>query len=293
VDPALATLVDLKYRQHQFAENGNPGEGHQRTGANGKDLVIKIPPGTQVFDTEQQLLYDLIEPYQEIVIAHGGRGGRGNTHFATASRRVPDYAQPGEDGEELEVTLSLKLLADVSLIGFPNAGKSTLIRTVSRAKPRVADFPFTTLKPHLGVIRVDEDRSYVMADMPGLITGASEGIGLGLRFLKHIERTQIFVFLLTVDYDPDRSLVKDFESLRHELSQYDESLLQRPYMIAVSQIDRIDVQEKLQEEQEALSQYGTVHPFSSFSKDGLKPLLDGIANILNQQGRWSHHREDW
>jgi GTPase len=255
--------------------------------------MIKIPPGTQVFDTEQKLLYDLVEPYQEIVIAHGGRGGRGNTHFATASRRVPDYAQPGEDGEELEVTLSLKLLADVSLIGFPNAGKSTFIRTVSRAKPRVADFPFTTLKPHLGVIRVDEDRSYVMADMPGLITGASEGIGLGLRFLKHIERTEIFVFLLTVDYDPDRSLVKDFEALRYELSQYDETLLQRPYMIAVSQIDRIDVQEKLQEEQEALSQYGIVHAFSSFSKEGLKPLLDGIAHILNQQGRWSHYREEW
>lgn len=227
-------MVDLKYKQHQFADNGRPGEGHQRTGADGADLIIRVPPGTQVFDTNQQLLYDLIHVEQEIIIAHGGRGGRGNTHFATASRRVPDYAQPGEEGEELEVTLSLKLLADVSLIGFPNAGKSTLIRSVSRAKPRVADFPFTTLKPHLGVISVDEDRSYVMADMPGLITGASEGIGLGLRFLKHIERTKIFVFLLTMDYDPERGLLKDFEALRHELSQYDEQLLNRPHLIAIS-----------------------------------------------------------
>ena len=283
----------MKYKQHQFAPNGRPGEKHQKTGANGQDLVIKVPAGTQVFDENQTLLHDLTQNGQRIIIAHGGKGGRGNTHFATPSRRVPDYAQPGQEGEELEILLSLKLLADVSLIGFPNAGKSTLIRNVSRAKPRVADFPFTTLKPHLGVIRVDEDRSYVMADMPGLITGASEGIGLGLRFLKHIERTKIFVFLLTLDYGEERGLLADFLALRHELLQYEASLDQRPYVIAISQMDRLDVQERYQEEKDALAQYGTLYPFSSFSKEGLKDLLDAIARVLNQQGRWVDHDADW
>jgi GTP-binding protein len=220
-EPGLNTLVDLRYQQRQFAQNGRPGEGGKRTGSDGEDKLIRVPVGTQVIDEEGTLLLDLVTPYDEIVLARGGKGGRGNAHFATPSRRVPDFAQPGEEAEELEVTLSLKLLADVSLIGFPNAGKSTLIRTVSNAKPRVADFPFTTLKPHLGVVRVDEDRSYVMADMPGLIEGASEGIGLGLRFLKHIERTGVFVFLLTRDYGSGRSISQDYLTLRAELAQFD------------------------------------------------------------------------
>jgi GTP-binding protein len=205
-EPGLNTLVDLRYRQRQFASNGRPGEGSRCTGADGSDKLIRVPIGTQVLNESGELLFDLVTPHEEVVIARGGRGGRGNAHFATPSRRVPDFAQPGEEGEELEVTLSLKLLADVSLIGFPNAGKSTLIRSVSNAKPRVADFPFTTIKPHLGVVRVDEDRSYVMADMPGLIEGASEGVGLGLRFLKHIERTEVFIFLLTRDYGDGRGI---------------------------------------------------------------------------------------
>ena len=298
VDAGLNTLVDLRYRQRQFAENGRPGEGSQKTGANGADRLIRVPVGTQIIDEDGSLLHDLITPDQEVILARGGRGGRGNLHFVTPSRRVPDFAQPGEEGEELNVTLSLKLLADVSLIGFPNAGKSTLIRTVSNAKPRVADFPFTTIKPHLGVIRVDEDRSYVMADMPGLIEGASEGIGLGLRFLKHIERTGIFVFLLTRDYGEGRSITDDLITLRRELAQFDASLLERPHLIAISQADRLDVQEVIDDELQRLSEIAgidsaQVFPFSSFSKEGLNDLLNGINKLLNESGRWPTVNDEW
>lgn len=295
VDKNLATLIDLRYRQRQFAKNGQPGGGNDCTGADGSDLVIRVPQGTQVLNEAGELLYDLVEPDQELVLAKGGRGGRGNAQFATPSRRTPDYAQPGEEGEELEVTLSLKLLADIALIGFPNAGKSTLIRSVSGAKPRVADFPFTTLQPQLGVVRVDDDKSYVMADMPGLIEGASEGVGLGLRFLKHIERAQAFLFLVTLDYDPERGICHDFEVLRRELERYDPALLTRPFLIGVSQVDRLDVQEQLDEALETLSSYGRVFPFSSFSKEGLKPMMDAIAALLQESGRWGEadQGEDW
>jgi GTP-binding protein len=293
VDEALATLVDLRYQQRQYASNGRPGEGSQCTGADGADKVIRVPVGTQILSEEGELLHDLITPGQELVIAKGGRGGKGNMNFATPSRRTPDFAQPGEEGEEFTVNLSLKLLADVSLIGFPNAGKSTLIRTVSNAKPRVADFPFTTIKPHLGVIRVDEDRSYVMADMPGLIEGASEGVGLGLRFLKHIERTGLFVFLLTRDYGDGRGIYEDFLTLRNELKQFDEDLLNRPYLIAISQCDREDVQEVLDEAQESLQSFGKVFAFSSFSKEGLKPLMTAISQLLMTSNRWSNEDNEW
>ena len=293
VDPSLATLVDLKYKQRLYAENGQPGSGNDRTGAQGSDLTIRVPCGTQVIDETGRLLYDLTDPDDRVTLAQGGRGGKGNAQFATPSRRTPDFAQPGEEGEELELNLSLKLLADVALIGFPNAGKSALIRAISKAKPRVADFPFTTLKPQLGVIRVDEDRSYVMADMPGLIKGASEGVGLGLRFLKHIERTQIFVFLVTLDYDPERGITSDFTALREELEHYNSDLLQRPFIIAISQIDRVDVQDQLESAVEELAVHGEVYPFSSFSKTGLKSLLDAISLRLNASGRWSRNLDDW
>lgn len=295
VDKNLATLIDLRYRQRQFAQNGQPGGGNDCTGADGADLIIRVPQGTQVINEAGEQLYDLVEHDQELILAKGGRGGRGNAQFATPSRRTPDYAQPGEEGEELEVTLSLKLLADIALIGFPNAGKSTLIRSVSGAKPRVADFPFTTLQPQLGVVRVDEDKSYVMADMPGLIEGASEGVGLGLRFLKHIERAQAFLFLVTLDYDPSRGICTDFEVLRRELKRYDPALLERPFLIGVSQVDRVDVQEQLDEALKALAPYGRVFPFSSFSKEGLKPLMDAISELLQESGRWGEAGggEDW
>lgn len=272
-----------------MAQNGRPGEGSDCTGADGEDLIIRVPLGTQVRNEDGDLLFDLVEMHQEVILAKGGRGGRGNAMFATPSKRTPDFAQPGEEGESKEVQVTLKLLADVSLIGFPNAGKSTLIRTVSRAKPRVADFPFTTLRPHLGVVRVDDDRSYVMADMPGLIEGASEGQGLGLRFLKHIERTPLFLFLLTLDYGEGRDPVNDFLILRKELGNYDPKLLDRPFLIALSQADRQDVQNLYPDVQKALSEYGFVYLFSSFSKEGIDDLMKAIANQLNELDRWSSH----
>ncbi len=289
VDPNLATLIDLRYKQRQFARDGQPGGTNDCTGADGDDLVVRVPPGTQVLNAEGELLYDLVAPGAEVMLARGGKGGKGNAQFATPSRRTPDFAQPGEDGEEFEVMLSLKLLADIALIGFPNAGKSTLIRTVSNARPRVADFPFTTLQPQLGVVRVDDDRSYVMADMPGLIEGAADGVGLGLRFLKHIERAQAFLFLVTLSYEPERGITSDFEVLRRELGRFNPDLLSRPYLIGVSQIDRVDVQDHLDEAVAELSQHAPVYPFSAFSKDGLKELTDAVTALLAAQGRWGEH----
>lgn len=293
VDPSLATLLDLRYKTDHIAQNGRPGEGSDCTGADGEDLIIRVPLGTQVHDEDGELLFDLVQMHQEVILARGGRGGRGNAMFATPSKRTPDHAQPGEEGDCKEIQLTLKLLADVSLIGFPNAGKSTLIRTISKAKPRVADFPFTTLRPHLGVIKVDEDRSYVMADMPGLIEGASEGQGLGLRFLKHIERTSLFLFLLTLDYGEGRDPISDFHVLRKELGNYDPKLLDRPFLIAVSQCDRMDVQLRIDDVQRELSSYGFVYPFSSFNKEGLEDLLRAIAQKLNEIGRWSSDQSLW
>jgi GTPase len=292
VDPNLATLIDLRYKQRQFARDGQPGGTNDCTGADGEDLVVRVPPGTQVLSAGGELLHDLVAPGAEVMIARGGKGGKGNAQFATPSRRTPDFAQPGEDGEELEVMLSLKLLADIALIGFHNAGKSTLIRTVSNARPRVADFPFTTLQPQLGVVRVDDDRSYVMADMPGLIEGAADGVGLGLRFLKHIERAQAFLFLVTLSYEPERGITSDFEVLRRELERFNPELLGRPYIIGVSQIDRVDVQDHLDEAVAALSKHAPVYPFSAFSKDGLKELTDAVTALLAAQGRWGEQGGD-
>lgn len=221
-DPRLATLLDFRYRRRHIAQNGKPGVSKDCTGADGEKLVVNLPVGTEVFDDQTgDLLVDLCEPGQEFLLAPGGLGGRGNTHFATASHRSPDYAQPGRPGQEFEIHLVLKLLADVGLVGFPNAGKSTFVSRISRARPKIADYPFTTLEPHLGVVYVDAERSYVVADMPGLIEGASEGAGLGHQFLRHIERTGLFVFLVTQSLEPDRTPLGDFLALREELGRYE------------------------------------------------------------------------
>ena len=278
VDSQLSTLIDLRYKREVQAQNGRPGEGNDRSGADGSDQILRLPPGTQILNAEGTLLFDLTEAGEEVVLAKGGRGGRGNAFFATPSRRSPDFAQPGEEGEEFELQLSLKVLADVALVGFPNAGKSTLIRTMSRAKPRVADFPFTTLRPHLGVVSVGDDCSYVMADMPGLIEGAAEGAGLGLQFLKHIERAKVFVFLLTLNYEEGQSIAGDYHRLRRELGAYQPELLERPHLIAISQCDRVDVREAIPEALKALE--GPVYAFSSFSREGLDDLSDAICLCL-------------
>ncbi|MEZ4473148.1 MAG: GTPase ObgE [bacterium] len=287
-DSSLATLLDLRYRRHLYAPNGQPGGPSDCSGAKGEDLVIRVPPGTEIFDAEtDELLADLTTPGEPAVILRGGRGGKGNAQFATASRRSPQYAQPGEEGEERELRLVLKLLADVGLVGFPNAGKSTLISRISRARPKVADYPFTTLEPNLGVVRVDDGRSYVVADIPGIIEGAAEGAGLGFQFLRHIERTALFLFLVTVDYGEGRDPVQDLATLRGELEAYDPELLERPWFAVLSQTDRPDVPEWADALRAELPDGVDLIEISAVTGAGLDELLTRVARHLNASGRWS------
>ncbi|MGQ0667562.1 MAG: Obg family GTPase CgtA, partial [Nitrospiraceae bacterium] len=234
----LTTLLDLRYQKHYQAEDGRPGGGSNCTGRTGKDVVVVVPVGTVVYDdTTHETLADLVADGESVVIARGGRGGRGNSNFATSTNRVPTRFTHGTDGEERTLRLELKLLADVGLVGFPNAGKSTLIAAISAARPKIADYPFTTLIPHLGVVRWGSDRSFVVADIPGLIEGAHEGKGLGVQFLRHIERTTFLLHLIDVSEWATQEPVASFEILRQELGTYDATLSTRPFAIVATKID--------------------------------------------------------
>lgn len=249
-----------------------------------------MPVGTEVRDAEtDELLLDLTEAGQEVVFLAGGRGGLGNSNFATPSRQTPDFAQPGEEGAERNIRLVLKLLADVGLVGFPNAGKSTLISVMSRARPKIADYPFTTLTPNLGVVSVDEERSYAIADIPGIIEGAAEGAGLGLRFLRHIERTGLFLYLVTLDFGEGRDPVRDYNVLREELGRHDPALLERPSMVVLTQIDRPEVAE-LRARVEA--ELGPVLAISAVTGEGLDALRKAVADHLRRAGRWGGRSVD-
>lgn len=236
----LNTLLDFHYKRKYTAENGKPGEKANRSGRDGKDLKIKVPIGTMIYNADTgELLADLTADKQQVVIAKGGRGGLGNANFATPTNQAPRFAQPGEPGVELNLRLELKLLADVGLVGFPNVGKSTLISVISAAKPKIADYPFTTLVPNLGVVKIDEYKSFVVADIPGLIEGASMGKGLGHQFLKHIERTRLLVFLLDINSE---NIIKDYEILSNELELYNIDLTYKPRIICISKCDTVDSQ---------------------------------------------------
>lgn len=283
-DAQLTTLLDFRYQRRLRAERGEHGMGSDCDGRKGEDLILRVPAGTLILDGESgELLCDLAEDGARWVAAQGGRGGLGNMHFATPTRQAPDFAQPGKPGEERELTLELKLLADVGLLGYPNAGKSTLISVISRARPKIADYPFTTLVPNLGVVAYKDHRSFVVADIPGLIEGASEGIGLGHQFLRHVERCKVLVHVLDAyapDLDPERDLEKDWEIINRELARYSEELAGRPQIVAINKIDMPGAQERadafaalLREEHPDLE----VLTISAITKRGLEPLLDACA----------------
>lgn len=283
-DRRLTTLLDLSYRRLLRAKRGQHGRGNDQHGRAGACLTVRVPTGTQVFDADSgELIADLSRNGEKLVAGKGGRGGRGNLHFVSPTNRAPRTAEEGRPGERRRLRLVLKLLADVGIVGFPNAGKSTLVRAVSRARPRVADYPFTTLVPSLGLVRRAEYRGFVIADIPGIIEGASGGAGLGLRFLRHVERTRVLLFLLTLDPGPGRSLVADLETLRKELEKYDERLASRPCLLAVSKLDLPDVRAAFPAFRRAMKRRGLrVLGISAVTGEGVPELLDELEGMLEE-----------
>jgi GTP-binding protein len=243
-DEGRTTLLDVAWTRALEAKRGEHGRGKDQYGKGGADLVVRVPVGTQGIDADSgNLLFDVDAAGKRVVVARGGRGGRGNIHFSTPFDRAPRRADAGEPGEEKTLRLELKVMADVGLLGFPNVGKSTFIRAVSRARPKVADYPFTTLVPHLGVVSVGDEQSFVLADIPGLIPGASKGAGLGLRFLKHVERTRVLLHLVTLDAGEGRDPLKDYDAINAELAKFSPALAKRPQIVAMTKADLPDVQE--------------------------------------------------
>ena len=278
----LNTLLHLRYNPEHKAERGHHGEGSNRFGKEGADITVKVPVGTEIFDTEtKQLLFDFTEPGQSFLAAKGGRGGFGNAHFATSTNRAPRYHQEGGIGEEHELQLELKLIADVGLVGFPNAGKSTLISVISAAKPKIADYPFTTLEPNLGVVDLGEYKTFVVADIPGLIEGASEGAGLGDRFLRHVERTKLILHLVDVSSISGRNSVEDYEIINRELANYNQDLATRPQIVVATKIDALDEPERLESLRARAKQDGKdFYEISAVTNQGTKELVAAVAKKL-------------
>lgn len=273
VNPQLHTLQDIRYHKQYKAQSGRHGEGSRKNGRSGQDLIIQVPPGTIVKDeATEEIIADLQLAEDEIIVTHGGQGGRGNAHFASSTHQTPRHAEEGKPGEFRAISLELKLLADVGLVGFPNAGKSTLLSVVSKARPKVADYPFTTLVPNLGIVKSGEYTSFLMADIPGLIEGAHKGKGLGDRFLRHVERTKVLLFM--VDVNEPEPLVT-YEKLVHELSQYHEGMMKKPRAIAVTKIDSVTKVPEIE-----FPQNIPVFPISSLTKTGLDALIKFLAETI-------------
>jgi len=281
-DQGLTTLLDLSYQRVLRAEAGEHGRGSDQYGKGGKDKTVRVPMGTQIFDSESgELLADLDAHEQTFIAGKGGRGGRGNMRFVTATERAPRHAEDGLPGQHRKLRLELKLLADVGIVGFPNAGKSTLISAISKARPKVADYPFTTLVPSLGVVSRGHDRSFVVADIPGIIEGAAEGAGLGLRFLKHIERTRVLVHLITVDPDPERKPLRDHDVLRKELARFDPALAERPSIVVMSKLDVTEAREAMPQLKRTLKRRGIeLLGISAATSEGIPELLNAIEKLL-------------
>ncbi len=283
-DDSLNTLLHLRYNPEHRAERGRHGEGSKRSGREGEDVTVRVPVGTLVIDAEtSEQFCDLSENGMRWLAARGGRGGFGNSHFATSTNRAPRYHQDGSPGEERTLQLELKLLADVALVGFPNAGKSTLISTISAAKPKIADYPFTTLEPHLGVVDLGDFRTFVVADIPGLIEGAHEGAGLGDRFLRHVERTKLLLHLVDVSSLSERDPVSDYEIINRELRAYDARLAERPQIVVATKIDALDEPERLERlRQRAAADGRDFYAISSATNNGVRELVNTVARELDQ-----------
>ncbi len=275
----LWTLLHLKYRKHIIAENGFPGSSGQKSGRTGIDEILEVPLGTIARNAETgEIIFEITKDGETKILTPGGRGGLGNWHFKTSTKQTPRYSQPGEPGREEWMVLELKILADVGLVGFPNAGKSTLLSVLSAAKPEIADYAFTTLVPNLGIVSYRDNRSFVMADIPGIIEGASKGKGLGIRFLRHIERNSVLLFM--VPADTNRSITEEYEILLNELEQYNPELMQKPRILAVSKSDMLD-DELMDEMNKELPAIPTIF-ISSVAQKGLVELKDMLWKVINE-----------
>ncbi len=284
VDPNINTLLDFRHRPHLVAQNGRPGEGSNRSGKKGKDLVIMVPPGTVLFDAETgEMIADLTDVGQEVVVAKGGKGGKGNARFATSVNQAPRKFEEGKPGEERWIQLELKSIADVGLVGLPNAGKSTLLRAISKATPEVGPYPFTTLTPHLGVVDGDGCR-FVVADIPGLIEGASEGKGLGHEFLRHIERTQVLLYVID-GCNGFKAAIDDFVTVQREVMQYSEDMKRKESLVAINKIDLVGSTKELKELKENFEQFlqKPVFLISAEQKTGINPLISELCHILEAE----------
>ena len=287
VDTGLSTLLDFKFQRRVEAENGEPGRGKDQHGKGGEDRIVYVPLGTVVRDLETgEVIADLDTPDAQSVVAQGGRGGRGNATYATSTNQAPRRSQPGIPGEARDLRLELQLMADVGLVGFPNVGKSTLIARVSAARPRIADYPFTTLAPNLGVVRWGDDRSFVLADIPGLIEGAHSGQGLGLRFLRHVSRTTLLIHLLDAGGLSGRDPLGDFDVINRELEHFDPSLATKPQIVAANKIDLLDSPARIEELVRRFDERGIrLWPLSAATGEGLKDLINEAGSRLDRLRR--------
>ena len=293
-DRNINTLVDYRYTRKFIGKRGENGGGADQYGAGGDDIVLRMPVGTVFYDLNtEEVVADLAEHGQKVLIARGGKGGLGNLHFKSSTNRAPRQKTNGEEGEEFEFRLELRVLADVGLLGLPNAGKSTLIRAISAARPKVADYPFTTLHPNLGVVRVDDERSFVVADVPGLIEGAADGAGLGVRFLKHLQRTRILLHLVDIaPIDPEANPVRDAKAIVGELLKHDPALADKPRWLVLNKLDLIPSEDREKAIKDFLKAYkkatkydGPVFPISAINGEGTKPLIYAIQEALEKMAR--------
>lgn len=293
VEEGLRTLMDFRYQRHFKAERGENGRPKNQHGKSRDDMLVKVPPGTTVIDEDTgKIIADLTEQGQQAVIARGGRGGRGNSRFATPANPAPEIAENGQPGEERNLVIELKVLADVGLVGFPSVGKSTLLSVVSSARPKIADYHFTTLTPNLGVVETDDNRSFVMADLPGLIEGAHSGVGLGHQFLRHIERTRVIVHVIDMSGLEGRDPYEDYVTINEELKQYNLRLTERPQIIVANKMDIPSAEENLEEFRKKIGEDVSIHPISAVTKKGLTNLLREVMDKVESTPEFPLYEEE-